>query len=249
MDSWKYYDIIHKHHALMNPVDSMKLDELYELLAISRGARITDLGCGKGEMLIRLAEKHKVKGVGVDKSPYCIADAKRQARERVPRADLKFLEMDGANYKPETEESEDLTMCIGASWIYNGYRNTLKALSRMTKRSGHVMVGEPFWRKTPPQEYLRREKFTRATFNTHRGNITTGETIELVPVYALVSSESDWDKYEGLHWFAMQEYANSHSRDPDLNDLLARVSRERETYLKYERDCLGWAIYLFQKTH
>ena len=135
MEIWKYYDIIHRHHSLMNPLDDKKLKELFKLIQIRSRARVTDIGCGKGEMLIRLAEGNEIKGVGVDKSPYCIRKAERQKRERVPQADLKFLKMDGADYKPETPESEELTMCIGASWIYGGYQKTLKTLAQMTKRS------------------------------------------------------------------------------------------------------------------
>jgi trans-aconitate methyltransferase len=233
----------------MNPLDEKKLEDLYKLIPIRSQARVTDIGCGKGEMLIRLAEKNEIKGVGVDKSPYCIKEAERNKRERVPQADLHFLELDGAQYKPETEESQDLTMCIGASWIYGGYKKTLKALSQMTKRSGHLMVGEPFWRRTPPQAYLKREKISRNLFSTHQGNVSIGEAIGLEPLYTLVSNESDWDKYEGLHWYAASEYASSRPEDPDVKDLLARNFRARESYLKYERDILGWAVYLFQRTN
>ena len=231
----------------MNPVDDQRLVELFRLLHLSRGAQVTDVGCGKGEMLIRLAEEYKINGVGVDLSPYSIHDAKKRKSERVPRADLRFLQMNGADYKPETTESEDLTMCIGASWIYGGYINTLKTLSRMTKPLGHVMVGEPFWRKTPSQTYLKLEQLSQKSFNTHHGNVSNGGRVGLAPTFALVSSQADWDKYEGLHWYAAREYAISHPDDPDLDELLARDSQNRESYLKYGRDVLGWAIYLFEK--
>ena len=246
MDSWKYYDIVHRHHTLMNPVNEDRLFEVFDLLRLPEGSRVTDIGCGKGEMLIRLAENYKIKGVGVDKSPYAIREAQRRKGERVARADLKFLEIDGKDYRPEGDAS-DLSMCIGASWIYDGYKNTLKALSSMTRPLGWVMVGEPFWRKSPPAEYLRRAKLTRRLFGTHHGNVKTCESLGLAPVYALVSSLTDWDKYEGLHWYAAQEYAVLHPEDPDLKEILARDSRDRETYLKYERDTLGWAVYLSQK--
>lgn len=247
MDAWKYYDIIHRHHTLMNPLDETRLEELYELIPTRSQARVLDIGCGKGEMLIRLAEKNEIKGVGVDKSPYCIKEAEKKKRERVPEADLRFFEMDGALYNPEPEEPEDLTMCIGASWIFGGYEKTLKTLTQMTKKAGYVMVGEPFWRKAPPQTYLRREKMSKKLFSTHQGNIAIGESIGLDPTYTIVSNESNWDKYEGLHWYAAREYANSHPKDPDVKDLLARSSQARETYLKYEREILGWAVYLFQR--
>ncbi|HOL16495.1 MAG TPA: hypothetical protein PLZ49_09975 [Bacillota bacterium] len=35
--------------------------------------------------------------------------------------------------------------------------------------------------------------------------------------------------------------------DPDLPELMERVNRSRECYLRWGRDCLGWAAYLFRK--
>jgi ubiquinone/menaquinone biosynthesis C-methylase UbiE len=248
MDNWKFYDIIHRNHKVMNPVNEDGLDRLYDLLELKQSDRVTDLGCGKGEMLIRLAEKYHINGLGVDKSPYCIREAGESKRKRVPRADLKFLEMDGSQYKVENEKSSDLAMCIGATWIYAGYRSTIEALAGMTKPSGFVMVGEPFWRKTPSQEYLKSQELFADSFNTHHGNVAAGESEGLRTVYTLVSSEEDWDMYESLHWYAAAEYALANPRDPDLEELSARVSSERESYLRWGRETLGWAIYLFRKT-
>jgi trans-aconitate methyltransferase len=247
MDNWKFYDIIHRRHRVMNPVNEDRLEHLYDLMQLKRAARVVDVGCGKGEMLIRLAEKCHVKGVGVDKSPYCIREAAESKRKRVPRADLKFLEMDGSQYKPERGESSDLAMCIGATWIYGGYGNTIRALAGMTKPSGFVMVGEPFWRRNPSQEYLKSGELSADSFDTHYGNVTTGGSEGLQTVYTLVSSEEDWDMYEGLHWYAAAEYALANPRDPDLEELSARVSSERESYLRWGKETLGWAIYLFRK--
>ena len=232
----------------MNPVDDKKLENLYGLLDLKSGARVTDIGCGKGEMLVQLAEKFAIKGVGVDKSPYCIREAKKRKHDRVPRAKLEFLEMDGARYRSQDGELSDLATCIGASWIFGGYKNTLGDLSRMTRPLGFLMVGEPFWRKDPPPEYLDASGLSRDSFSTHYDNADSGESLGLGLVYTLVSSEGDWDRYEALHWYAVNQYALSNPRDPDLEELLARDSRERESYLRYGRETLGWAIYLFRKT-
>jgi len=91
MDRWKYYDIIHQRHNLMNPVDETKLERLYDLPELKPNARVIDVGCGKGEMLIRLAEKYSIKGLGIDKSPYRIREAEDRKRQRIPNANLKFL--------------------------------------------------------------------------------------------------------------------------------------------------------------
>jgi SAM-dependent methyltransferase len=247
MDRWKYYDIIHQRHVVMNPVDETRLEHLYDLLELKPNATVIDIGCGKGEMLIRLVEKYDIRGLGIDKSPYCVREAEKRKRQRIPRVDLKFLEMDGVQYKPESGESLDLAMCVGATWIYGGYRNTVKALGGMTRPSGFVMVGEPFWRTNPPQEYLQSEGLSADSFDTHHGNVTTGESEGLRLVYTLVSSEKDWDRSEGLHWYTAAEYALTHPKDPDLEDLLGRDSKEKESYLRWGREVLGWAIYLFRK--
>jgi ubiquinone/menaquinone biosynthesis C-methylase UbiE len=247
VDRWKYYDIVHQRHLVMNPVEETKLEILYDLLELNPNDNVIDIGCGKGEMLIKLAEKYGIKGLGIDKSPYCIRDAQKRKTQRTPQAELRFLEMDGAQYKPENGESFDLAMCIGATWIYGGYRTTLKALRRMTRTSGHVMVGEPFWRVNPPKEYLQSEGLSADSFDTHHGNVRTGQSEGMRLVFTLVSSQEDWDRSEGLHWSSAAEYALAHPKDPDLEELLARDSKERESYLKWGRDTLGWAIYLFRK--
>ena len=75
MDRWKYFSITHRDHVLCNPTTVEKLDELIGLLQLDRGASVLDIACGKAEVLVRLAEAYDINGVGVDKSPFFIADA------------------------------------------------------------------------------------------------------------------------------------------------------------------------------
>jgi len=176
----------------------------------TQGARVLDIACGKGEFLIRLAELYGISGVGVDISPYCIKDCLRKHRNRTPNSDIKFIEMDGAKYKPETWESFDLAMCIGATWIFGNYRGTLKALKKMTKPSGIIMVGEPFWLKEPSEEYLKMEGFKREDYGTHMDNVKVGEEEGLTCLYTIVSNQDDWDHYETLQWWAIDQYIKAH---------------------------------------
>ncbi len=247
IDRWKYYDIIHRFHKVCNPMSVEKLDELCRLLDLSPGAQVLDVACGKGEMLVMLAERSEIKGVGVDISPYAIADAEKKRGERVPRTALRFITLGGADYRPDEPESFDLTMCIGASWVFEGHRGTLRALKDMTKPGGLVMVGEPYWLEEPSQDYLDASGDAEGDFGTHYGNVTTGEEVGLTFLYSAASSHDDWDRYEGLHWLATADYARSNSDDPDLPEIEGRVSRSRQTYLRWGRDTLGWAIYLFRK--
>src|SRR4030065_123592 len=105
MDMLKFYDITHRQHVICNPTSEEKLDRLVKLLRLPDGARVVDIACGKGEFLIRLAEAYGVRGVGVDLSPFFIADAERRLRARVPQAEITFTQMDGADFKPHNPHS------------------------------------------------------------------------------------------------------------------------------------------------
>jgi len=247
MDRWKYFAITHREHVLCNPMSVEKLDELIALLRLKPGARALDIATGKGEFIIRLAERYAIEGTGVDLSPYCVSDAGKKHRARIPDAPLTFLEMDGADYEPEKPEHFDLVACIGASWIYGGYEGTLKALRAMASPGGWVVVGEPYWRQEPAAGYLEAIGEERRSFGTHYGNMMAGKQLGLELVYTVVSSQDDWDRYEGLQWYAARAWASEHPDDPDVEEVLKRVRENRESYLRWGREMLGWAIYVFRQ--
>jgi SAM-dependent methyltransferase len=207
---------------------------------------VLDIACGKGEYLVRLAEIYEVSGVGVDISPFCINDCKEKHRERAPEANLVFLEMDGAKYKPDAPESFDMSMCLGASWVFTDLHGTLKALRGMTKPGGLVVVGEPFWLKKPDDEYLNATQMTRDDYRSHEENVLVGEEEGLTSLYTIVSSQDDWDHYETLQWWAVDDHIQSHPDDPDNQEILERTMKTKDIYLRWGRDTLNWAVYVFR---
>jgi cyclopropane fatty-acyl-phospholipid synthase-like methyltransferase len=246
MDIWKYYDITHRKHLVCNPTSENKLVRLIRLLNLPGRAKVVDIACGKGEFLIRLAEQYDVTGVGVDMSPYCIAGCQKKAADRAPRSDIEFLEMDGAEFKPEGATRFDLAACIGASWIFKGHSGTLRTLQSWVAPGGWVVVGEPFWLQDPSQEYLEASGVKKEDFGTHAENVELGERHGLGLVHTIVSERDDWDQYEGLQWLGVDEYVRNNSSDPDITELTSKVSNYKNTYLRWGRDTLGWAIYVFR---
>lgn len=246
MDTWRFYDITHREHVVCNPTSSDKLARLVGLLRLPAGARVVDIACGKGEFLIRLAEAYGVRGIGIDISPFHLADAHRQLHMRAPGAEVVFSQMNGSDFRPEQPHILTLASCIGASWVFGGHAETLNALSGMVEPGGWVIVGEPFWRQQPSEEYLAASGASPDAFGTHSDNAQAGERRGLELVFTFVSSKDDWDNYEGLQWYAAAEYARCHPDDPDLPELLERVARGRDVYLRWGRDTVGWAIYVFR---
>ena len=223
-----------------------KIQRLIDLLELD-DKRVLDIACGKGELLVRLAEQYEIQGTGVDISPFAIEDCTKKKQVRVPHADLEFLVMDGADFKPPEPEYFDLASCMGASWVYGGHEKTLKNLMNMTKPGGLILVGEPYWLKEPDPEYLKAEDMTRETFGTYHENIKTGEKLGLICLYTFSSDHDDWDNYETLQWFTVNEYIRRNPDDPDNPELLKKLNQFKEIYLRWGRDTMGWTIMLFRK--
>jgi ubiquinone/menaquinone biosynthesis C-methylase UbiE len=246
MDIWKFFDITHRDHLLCNPLNADKVDEMISLLQLPPNAHVLELATGKGEFLIRLIERYGATAVAVDTSPYCIRDFTQKLVQRTPEADVQLLEMDGANYQPQPGEQFDLAACLGASWIFGGHSGTLNALQKMVRPGGLILVGEPFLKQDPDPAYLEAAGFKPDTFGRHVDNVVSGEAFGLTLLHSIVSSEDDWDRYEGLQWQAAVRYGQENPDDPDVPHLQQRVAEQKLTYLRWGRETLGWALYLFQ---
>ena len=246
MHRWKYFDITHRFHVVCNPTSVAKPEELVGLMRLEPGRPFLDIACGKAEMLVRLAEAYDIRGVGVDLSPYFMKDAKELRRQRVPGSNPEFVNVNGAEYHRENTKNFDLSMCIGASWIYDGHRGTLRAMKCMTRPGGIVMVGEPFFTEKPSEEYLTTEDFSRDEFSTHYGNIQIGVEEELTPLYTMGSNLDDWDRYETFKWYAVDEFARNNPDDPVLPEIQARNAKAHEIFLRWGRELFVRAIYLLR---
>lgn len=246
MDTWKFFDITHREHKICNPSSEAKFSHLTDLLRLEAGDRVLDIATGKGEFIIQMAEKYSISGVGIDLSPFCIRDAREKLRQRAPHADIEFIEMDGADFQPKKPHAFALAACLGASWIFDGHRGTLTALKQMVKPGGWIVAGEPYWIQEPDPAYLEAIEMERALFATHDENVQIGESLGLSLVSTIVSSLDDWDYYESMQWYAADLYARQNPHDPDIPELMRRVEGSKHSYLKWGRDTLGWAIYVFR---
>jgi len=244
MDMWKYFGIAHADHTLMNPMSLAKTDQLIERLCLPDSGRVLDVACGKAEFLCLVAERYAVQSTGLDLSPITIEAARRNVATRGLDGRIELLHMDGGKY--EADQGFDLVSCMGGSWIYQGHKGALEALGKMAQPGGLVLVGEPFWKTEPHPEYLELTGQEADMCGTHRSNVQTGVELGLSLLFTVVSNEDDWDRYEGLQWQAAERYAAAHPDDPDVKPLLETSNKNRDAYLGWGRDCLGWALYLFR---
>lgn len=246
MDKYKFSTISHTDLIYANPISVAKMEEVIAVLDLPPNAQALDIGCGKSELLIRLIKEYNVFSTGVDRSPNFLQQAHVNAANRVPPERLKLLQIDVADFQADPA-SYDFAACIGATEVFGGYTGTVKKLAEYIKPGGLVLVGDGYWKKEPDPEYLAALAATRDEYNSHARNVAIGVEQGLVPLYAVVASDDEWDRYEWLHARAIERYAQQNPQDPDVPALLERIRTWRDLYLKWGRDTLGFGLYLFQK--
>jgi SAM-dependent methyltransferase len=239
MERAEWTRIAHEGIDLMNPLPVAKLDEVLGTLALEPGARVIDLGCGKGELLRRLASRYEIRGVGVDRSPALLEEARRRAPANVTYvvADLTAFAT-GAPF--------DLAASLGAS--VGGFRPTLARLAGHLRPGGLALLGEGYWRREPGDEYLEALGATRDEMPDYPGLFAAAAEVGLQPRYAVTADTDDFDRYEWRWSLNGERYAAAHPDEPGVEEFLAFIRNGRRRYVELGgRETLGFGLFLFER--
>jgi SAM-dependent methyltransferase len=231
-----WYAVAERDHDIQNPTSPEKILLLGERLRLGRESHVLDIACGKGAPAVLLSETFGCRVTGVERA----AEFADVARARVAAAALEdrieILEQDAAEFLVEPDRY-DVAMCLGASFIWDGLEGTLAALAPAAKRRGHVVVGEPYWRSPPPDSH------DDGGYVTLAGTAARFDAAELDLETFIDGSLDDWDRYETPHWRAVLEWLAEHPDDPHAPEFRRRHEQNRDEYLSWQRERLGWAIF------
>ncbi len=231
--------IAHTGIDLMNPLPVAKLDEVLELLALEPGARVIDLGCGKGELLRRLAARYEIRGMGVDHSAALLDEARRRAP-----AGVTFVVADLTAFS--TGARFDLAAALGAS--VGGYRATLARLAGHVDPGGLVLLGEGYWRREPSDDYLAALEASRDELPDYPGLFAAAAEHGLEPRYAVTANTDDFDRYEWRWSMNGERYAAANPNEPGVDEFLAWIRNGRRRYIELGgREALGFGLFLFAR--
>ena len=230
-----FYAIAERDHDIQNPTSPDKIRLLGESLRLGPESRVLDIACGKCGPALVLASTFGCRITGVEQ----YAGFVEAARERIAAAGLgeliEVVESDGREFSLEPE-SWDVALCLGATFVWDDLDGTLSALVPTVRPGGHVVVGEPFWRRAAPvgmdtMGYVSLPE-TGAKVERH-GLSLTG---------LISSSTDDWDRYESLHWRALEDWL----AENDDDEIRSAYEDHKRRYLA-RRDAFGWAIFLARK--
>lgn len=222
-------------------------DEMLEAAGLAHAAPpadVLDIGCGKGEWLVRaLSRAPGSRGTGIDPNPAFVADAARRA-QAAGVADRLTLVTSVFEPLLAPDGAFALAICTGASHAFGTYEQALRGLRRHVREGGAAIVGTGYWRRTPDPEYL-------AAFGGSADEMTTlEETAALAEANGWritarhASTLEEWDDYEHGYAARVREWVAAHPEDPDAPQFARRIESWSGAYERWGRDTMGYVTFV-----
>ena len=241
MEFFELMDISHRYLEILNPSSHEKILAVGDVLHLNTGSRVIDFGCGKGELLVLWAEKFGISGTGVDISEPFVEKARNKIKERNLDNRIEIALSNGSEYM--TDEVYDAGLCIGSTFIWGGFRETIQALRKFVKPEGKLAIGEVYWLKNDiSQEYLNGSAPPGTLYEHELLQVANDEGYDIE--YMVRASLDDWDRYNAGNWRGLVRWIHENPDHPDRQDIIDHLRKNQEDYLRYEREYLGWAIYM-----
>jgi SAM-dependent methyltransferase len=227
------------------PVSEDKMEIILDLTRVGEGARVIDLGCGRGELLIRLVERYDARAVGVDSSRAALGMLRGEADLRVPEGAIEVVDSELAAFEPSGPY--ELVAWLGGPFLGADFRSTATALADWVRPGGYLLIGHGFWAADPPAPYLEATGLEPSELGTHWDNLELLHGLGLRSLYTAVASRDEWDEFEGRILYNVERYAAAHPEAPDPQGRLDQRRRWHQAQQRWGRDVMGFGLYLLQR--
>ena len=251
-DPFRFTTIAHQGRDLLGPVSAETLEAVIGELASALDAagvsqlRVLDVGCGKGEMLVRTLELLGGHGLGVEPNPAFAADARARIAARMPAAHAAIIEAE-LDQAPLPDHTFTLVICAGALHAFGDWHAALSGMRRLVAPGGLALVGPGYWQRPPAPEYL-------ASFGGEEGEqqslpltLAAAEDAGWQVLGCHEASDAEWEDYEQSYATRVREWCDAHPGDPDTREFRERIEQWNAAYRRWGRTTMGYALLLLRR--
>jgi ubiquinone/menaquinone biosynthesis C-methylase UbiE len=135
------------------------VDQILELLGSlafeSNSAALLDLGCGKGAVSVRAADKFGIRSTGVDAMPEFLEVAKTKAAEYGVSRQCRFIRQDILEYVQNTHQF-DVVVLASLGGIFGSNKDTVARMRTQIRSGGYIIIDDGYLKN---QTYLSRKGY------------------------------------------------------------------------------------------
>ena len=222
------------------PLSNSRTDAIVRALAGDELRTVLDLGCGWGELLLRMvAACSTATGLGIDSDAELIARARANAAARGLTDRVEFI----VAAAPTEHEPADIVICVGADHAYGSQSDALKVLFDLVNPGGLLLFGSGFWEQAPTPGQaasvgLEPDSLTDLTDLADLVHLAI--SISFRPLAIQTANGDEWEQFESGFLADREQWLRRHG-GPDAEEIRATADAHRTGWLRGYRGILGFA--------
>jgi SAM-dependent methyltransferase len=224
----------------MAPLSVERADRLVADLVAVRPTTVIDLGCGWGELLLRvLTACPGARGTGVDTHGPDLARGRANAVARQLSDRVTFIEGPAA----EQLGSADMVINLGAHQAFGGVSEALRALRGAVNPGGRVLFGAEYWEHPPTSAELANmwPGISVDDCTDLAGLVDQAVVAGFRPLRIETATRGEWEEFESGLAADAEHWLLSHADHPAAGEVRANLDAQRSIWLRGHRDVMGFA--------
>ncbi|MEU6989181.1 class I SAM-dependent methyltransferase [Streptomyces sp. NPDC046465] len=229
------------------PLSEPRAHRIVERLTATAPRTVLDIGCGWGELMLRVLEAvPAATGVGVDLKAEDLDRGRTTAKQRGLGDRVVFAEESATD---TARGPADLVLCLSSSHALSSAAppratvEALRVLRRLVLPGGRVLLGEGFWQREPTAKELAA-MWPDADAGEH---LSLGDLVDAAveagfrPLWVETASAEEWEEFESGYRSDVEEWLATHPDHPLAAETRTRVDAQRASWLRGYRGVLGIA--------
>lgn len=240
---WRFTSIAHAGRSLLGPVSDARVDQFLARVSSRRHTRVLDVGCGKGEWLVRALERLGGTGVGIEPNPAFATEARERAAIRLGPDRVRIEECDYFRGILGSERFS-LVLCTGSLHAFGDWDAALDAVAKLVRPEGLALMGPGYWKMEPAHEYLELLGAEPGEMHSLEDTVARAEARGWRVAEVHESTPAEWDDYEHAYAANVRRWCDANPNDPDAPGFRVRIDRWADAHARWGRDTMGYALLL-----